>query len=850
MFRVSVSRPYVDLTLPLQWTEPLRTPVVRTVSDAGDQHDRVRNSIGWRERLASLRGSCVDLDLRGYDEPLAEIGRLADEIQRASDEEIDARVRAIRAEVRGGAGVDRVRVPFFALVREVSSRVIALRPFDVQVVAALALDRGAIVEMQTGEGKTLAAVMPVALNALSGHGVHVLTFNDYLARRDAEWMAPVYTRLGLSVGFVQHDMTAADRRRAYLADVTYVTAKEAGFDHLRDLLARDMRDLVHRPFHFALVDEADSLLIDEARVPLVIAGSVDRGASSAGRLAEIVRPFMPGIHFDLDEYGRNAALTERGIEQVERVLGCGSLHEEKNYALLSELNCALHAQVLLRRDVDYLVRDGRIGIIDELTGRVVADRHWPDGLQAALEAKERIERQADGRILGSVTLQHFVGGYPRLCGMTGTAQAAAAELHDMYGLGVVVIPTHRAMIRIDRPDLVFSDRETKERALIDEIRRVHASGRPVLVGTLTVEESERLAARLRAAGVTCQILNAKNDAAEARIVAAAGALGAVTISTNMAGRGTDIRLGGVDEATREQVVALGGLYVIGTNRHESLRVDLQLRGRAGRQGDPGESRFFISLEDDLLVRYGLRNLLAGRFANDAGPDPIEHPVVVHEVARAQRIVDGQNVEIRKTLWRYATVLEKQRRTLMQWRRAVLEDPERLDVWQRSPEARAALAAAAGEESVRRAEQAVTLHHIDRAWCDHLSRAADLREGIHLVSLGGQDPLARFTGEITLAFQRLHEAVEEGVLEALADVRVADGTIDLAPLDIKGPSSTWTYLVNDDAFRHQIGMLLTGPGRATFAIGAALFAMPLLMLWGLVDRYLGRRRRRRPDPWQR
>ena len=484
-------------------------------------------------------------------------------------------------------------------------------------MAAIALDRGHVVEMQTGEGKTLAAVMPASLHALAGQGVHILTFNDYLARRDAEWMGPIYRRLGLSVGFVQQDMTPEERRRAYLADVTYVTGKEAGFDHLRDLLATDPRDLVHRPFHFALVDEADSLLIDEARIPLVIAGSVGRESSSSPRLAAVVAGLTPGIHFDADEYGRDVELTEAGCEQVERVLGCGSLHHAGNYGVLTELNCALHARVLLRRDVDYIVRDGRIGVIDEFTGRIVTDRHWPDGLQAALEAKEGIERQPDGRILGSITLQHFLRGYPRLCGMTGTAQTAALELRQLYGLEVVVIPTHRPMIRVDQPDLVFTHREAKEKAVVDEIRRVHASDRPVLVGTLTVEESERLAARLRSAGVACQILNAKHDEMEARVVAGAGAVGAVTISTNMAGRGTDIRLGGEDEADHERVAALGGLYVIGTNRHESARVDLQLRGRAGRQGDPGESRFFVSLEDDLLVRYGSRG--SHRRPRRAGP---------------------------------------------------------------------------------------------------------------------------------------------------------------------------------------------------------------------------------------
>jgi preprotein translocase subunit SecA len=638
-------------------------------------------------------------------------------------------------------------------------------------------------------------------------------------------------------------MAPAERRRAYQVDVTYVTAKEAGFDHLRDLLATETSDLVHRQFRFALVDEADSLLVDEARVPLVIAGTVGRDVPRPSRLAGLVASLESGVHYDVDEYGRDVELTERGIEHAETVLGCGRLHDAENYAVLTELNCALHAQVLLRRDVDYLVRDGRIGIIDELTGRVVPDRHWPDGLQAALEAKEGLARRPDGRILGSMTLQHFLGSYGRLCAMTGTARTAAAELHEFYRLRVVVIPTHRPMIRIDRPDEVFTHRDAKERAIVGEIAAVHASGRPVLVGTLTVEESERLADRLRSAGVNCQVLNARNDAAEAAIVASAGAPGAVTISTNMAGRGTDIRLGGSDEAERERVVALGGLYVIGTNRHESQRIDLQLRGRAGRQGDPGESRFFISLEDDLLVRYGIRGLLAGRFVPDPQPEPIDHPVVLREVARAQRIVEGQNFEIRRTLWRYASAVERQRRDLMDWRRATLDGREQPTIWERAADARARLVAASTEEDVRRAERLVTLSQIDRAWCDHLSLIADLREGIHLVTLGGHDPLARFTAEISVAFRKLEEKIEGAVLGALDDVRVSADGLDLGGVDVKGPSATWTYLVNDDPFRNQIGMMLSGPGRATFAVGAALAAMPLLMLWGLVDRF-GRRRHSR------
>jgi preprotein translocase subunit SecA len=815
-----------------------------------DRHHRVRNAIGWRQRLAQLQGSPVTFDLRAYDEPLAEINRIGLDLGRLSDREIEARAREFRAQAGAGAPLESIRAVFFALARDASRRVLGLRPFDVQVLAAVALDGGHIVEMQTGEGKTLAAVMPASLRALTGQGVHVLTFNDYLARRDAEWMGPVYAMLGLSVGFVQQGMTPDERRRAYLADVTYVTAKEAGFDHLRDLLATDRRALVHRPFHFALVDEADSLLIDEARVPLVIAGSAGRETSSAPRLAALVASLTSGVHFDADEYGHDVELTEEGLERVERALGVGSLHDAENYRILTELNCALHAQVLLRRDVDYIVRDGRIGVIDEFTGRVVPDRHWPDGLQAALEAKEAVERQPDGRILGSITLQHFLRGYPRLCGMTGTARTAAPELRELYGLDVVVVPTHRPMIRIDHPDVVFAHRDAKERAVIEEIRRAHASGRPVLVGTLTVQESERLAARLRGAGVACEILNAKNDAAEARIIAAAGALRAVTISTNMAGRGTDIRLGRENEAEHGQVAALGGLYVIGTNRHESRRVDLQLRGRAGRQGDPGESRFFVSLEDELLVRYGIEALIAGRVVTDNRDEPLDHPVLRGEIARAQRIIEGQDFEIRKTLWRYASALEEQRRHVMDARQAILHGDEVPEAWQRSPGRRRALADEAGEDAVRDAERTVMLFQIDRAWRDHLALAADLREGIHLVGLGGQDPLTRFKLDITRAFQRMETAIDDAVLDALNELRVRDGRIDLEGVGIKGPSSTWTYLVNDDPFRNQIGMMLTGPGRTTIAIYAAVVMMPLLALWGLVDRFLGRRPKRRGDPFRR
>lgn len=783
----------------------------------------------------------MEMDLRRHDAALARIRSLEETLRPLPDGTLDDMARAVRESVGAGVSSDDLRDRVFALVREASRRALGLFPFEEQVVAGLAINQGHVVDMQTGEGKTLAAVMPAAWHALHGKGVHILTFNDYLARRDAEWMRPIYRRLGVSVGFIQEGMSADDRRTAYHADVTYVTAKEAGFDDLRDHLAMHAQDLVHRELHFAIVDEADSLLVDEARIPLVIAGRFARDTSRAPSLASLVTSFTPGVDYDTDEYSRDVELTETGIERAERALGCGRLHDEANLPLLTDLNCALHAAVLLKRDVDYLVRSGRVEMIDEITGRVVKDRHWPDGLQAALEAKEGLERQHDGVILGSITIQHFLGRYSKLAGMTGTAQDAADELAEFYRLGVIVVPTHRPMIRVDHEDEVFAKRDAKEAAVVSEIARAHQARRPVLVGTISVEESERLAATLRSAGLSCEVLNARNDAAEARIVARAGALSAVTISTNMAGRGTDIRLGGEDEAEHAAVSALGGLYVIGTNRHDSVRVDQQLRGRAGRQGDPGESRFFVSLEDDLPARFGIKTLIDARGRAHRGSGPIDDPIARREIARAQRIADQQNLEIRRTLWRYASVLEQQREHLMARRQALLLGEERPGIWRRNPNRYGALVAIAGDKAVREAERAVMLHEIDRAWRDHLALIADLREGIHLVSLGGKDPLTHFTQEAIASFGRMDPAINQAVEEALEKVRVSGGQIDLRALDIKGPSSTWTYLVNDDPFRHQIGRMLTGPGRATVAIAAAVLAMPMLILWGTVDRWFRRRR---------
>jgi preprotein translocase subunit SecA len=807
---------------------------------------RVRQAITWRDRLARWRGSACQRDLRGYQDALRDIDGCGPLVARCSDRQLAADVAAIRHAICRGTPRRAVRLRFFALAREAAERTLGERPFDEQIVAALAMDDGAIVEMQTGEGKTLAGMMPAALHALAGRGAHVLTFNDYLASRDAQWMAPVYTALGLTVRFIEPGMTARERHEVYRADVTYATAKEAGFDRLRDLRATTASGVVHRGFVFALIDEADSLLIDEARVPLVIAGAEADPSAAASRAAELVAALVPGRHFDTDEYARNVELTEPGIAALERFTGCGSLHDAANVELLARLNCALHARTLLRRDIDYIVRNGRIEHVDDCTGRVVRDRHWPDGLQAALEAKEGLVVHDGGRVLGSMTTARFLRGYGHVCGMTGTAADAAEELLATYGTPVVIVPTHRPPKRIDRPDLVFPARRAKEQAIVGAVVEVHRAGRPILVGTRTVAESERLAGDLAAIGIPCQVLNARQDAREAAIVADAGRPGAVTVATNMAGRGTDIRLGGADERDREQVAARGGLLVIGTNRHESRRVDRQLRGRAGRQGDPGESRFFISLEDDLLVRFGIHGLLSNRLPPALPDEPIEHPIVRGEIGRAQRIIEGQDFDIRRTLARYAAVVEDQYAVVVARREEILAG-DSPGLWPRDDPGRAALVAATDESSVDAAERMVVLHHLDRRWAQHLADCADLREGIHLVRLGGQDPLTRYASEAAARFQSFEDEVERDVLETLSHVRVVDGQIDFSAANLVAPAATWTYLVNDDPFKDQIGALLTGPGGRTVAVYAAAMLMPLLLAWGAIARWRRNRALRRAPP---
>ncbi|HEX6901611.1 MAG TPA: accessory Sec system translocase SecA2 [Thermoanaerobaculia bacterium] len=771
------------------------------------------------------------------------------DLARADDDDLRTRAADLRQLARGGASLDDLLPDFFALARESARRTLGERPYDEQVLAGIALHQGKLVEMQTGEGKTLAAVAPVALNALAGRGVHVLTYNDYLARRDAGWMGPVYERLGLTVGFVQEGFTPEERRRAYGCDVTYLTVKEAGFDFLRDGLCLEPEGQVHRPFHLALVDEADSLLIDEARIPLVIAGHLDETGIDLHRLADLARRLRPGEDFDTDEYARNIFLTERGAHRAEAMLGCGNLFAAENVRLQAEVRNALHAERLLKRDVDYIVRGGRIELVDELTGRVAEDRHWPDGLQAALEAKEGLSPRPEGTILGSITIQHFLRKYPRLCGMTGTARPAARELAEVYSLEVLTVPPHRPCVRADHPDVLLATRDAKRRAVVEEIARVHAGGQPVLVGTISVEESEDLAADLQQAGISCRVLNARNDAEEAGIVAEAGAPGAVTISTNMAGRGTDIRLGGAGERDRERVVALGGLYVLGTNRHESRRIDDQLRGRAGRQGDPGCSRFFVSLEDPLLRRYGLESLLPPkllrelRAASEAGKmdKPIDSPILQREVARVQRIVEGQHGDLRNRLLGYWQILEHQRAQLQEFRQEILEGraPESL-LARRSPGRWTRLRETCGEEMLNEVERRLTLLTIDRCWSEHLAEMQAVRDEVHLFQLGGKDPFTEFFKTAAAAYEALLVRIDDTIHELFERIEITKDGVDWEREGLRGPSSTWTYLVNDNVFGGNT--FLTMANRASFGFMAMLVAWWIVLPWMLFARW----RRRKKD----
>lgn len=761
------------------------------------------------ESVRRLLGKPGAVDLRPYTKLLEPIEAREPELRELTRDELTDKATEL-----GNAELPYERadlIELCALGREVARRTLDERPYDVQLLGAITLLDGHITEMATGEGKTLSGALAAAGFALRGQGVHVLSVNDYLARRDAEWMRPLYELLGVAVSWVGEESTRAERANAYSADITYASVSELGFDVLRDRMATGENERVLGEANVALIDEADSVLVDEARVPLVLAGAAESSSADV-EMAELVRGLTPRIHYEVDEEGRNVQLTDSGIDEVEHALGGVDLYSEDDTSVLPRVNLALHAHVLLQRDVHYVVREGGVQLINESRGRIALLQRWPDGLQAAVEAKERVAASDTGEVLDSITVQALAVRYPTLCGMTGTAMAVAEQLREFYELEVAVIPPNKPCIRTDEIGKLYATREEKEDGLVAEVASAHETGRPILIGTQDVAESETLAKRLHAEGLDCVVLNAKNDADEASIIAEAGTYGAITVSTQMAGRGTDIRLGGSDMSDRERVVEAGGLYVMGFGRYPSSRLDDQLRGRAGRQGDPGSSTFFVSADDELVATNApeVRNYAVtadGEITDPGWPGTVDH---------AQRVAQGQLVEAHRNTWRYNKLIDVQRGVVLDHREAVL----RKDLGDRQlavdcPTRHAELVAEVGSEEVARAARLITLYHLDRGWTDHNAFLAELREGIHLRFLGRRDPLDEFNRDAVPAFKGFLDEARARAAETFGQAEAVDGRIDVTALGVKRPSMTWTYMVHDHPFS---SALETFAGKVKTALG--------------------------------
>jgi preprotein translocase subunit SecA len=803
--------------------------------------------------------------------PLAErINQLEAEVVRLSDAELRAKTAAFRERVEYGETLEELLPEAFAVGREAAKRVLHMRHFDVQLIGGIVLHEGKIAEMATGEGKTLVATLPAYLNALTGRGVHVVTVNDYLARRDTEWMGPLYRMLGLTVGTIQHDMDDASRKQAYQADIVYGTNNEFGFDYLRDHMKFALDDCVQRDLHYAIVDEVDSILIDEARTPLIISGPAEQSTDLYYRIDRIIPRLKKEDDYTIDEKTRSVVTTEEGVQHVEALLHVENLYDPRNIEILHHVTQALRAHALFKKDVDYVVKNGEVIIVDEFTGRLMPGRRWSDGLHQAVEAKEKVKIANENQTLATITFQNYFRMYAKLAGMTGTADTEAQEFHTIYNLDVMVIPPNRGLIRHNYPDVVYRTEEEKFKAVVDEIEELYAIGRPALVGTISIEKSERLSRLLRHRGIPHNVLNAKQHEREAEIVAQAGRFQAVTIATNMAGRGTDILLGGnpefrtreelrqrglepthvlpeewqaVYEASkaqtdqeRELVLAagdIGGLHIIGTERHESRRIDNQLRGRAGRQGDPGSSRFYLSLEDDLLRIFGSDRLssIMGKLGMVEG-EPIEHRMITKAIEGAQRKVEAHNFEIRKHLLEYDDVMNKQREVIYELRTQVLgtdqlkdtflemleevvEDliaeqfsadlhPEEWDLAalqeaikrhfgvdvnvQEFPRAGADLTslrefifdhlcqsydqkeAQMGEPMLRHLERVVMLQIIDTRWKDHLLAMDHLKEGIGLRGYAQKNPLNEYKREAFEIFSAMMHLIKTEITEYLFKIQ--------------------------------------------------------------------------------
>ena len=616
--------------------------------------------------LKKIVGTKNDRELKRLDHYVREINSLEQGIQKLSDDELKGKTQEFKNRLNQGESLEELLPETFAVVREVGKRTLSMRHFDVQLIGGVVLHEGKIAEMKTGEGKTLVATLPIYLNALTGKGVHLITVNDYLARRDSEWMGTIYKFLGMSVGVIQHDMNDKERQEAYQSDITYGTNNEFGFDYLRDNMKFDSAEFVQKHLNYAIVDEVDSILVDEARTPLIISGPSEESTDKYYKINQIIPPLKKGSDFDIEEKTRSVSLTEGGVAKAEKLLNLNNLYDPKNIEILHHVNQGLKAHAIFKRDVDYVVKEGEVLIVDEFTGRMMPGRRYSDGLHQALEAKENVKIESENQTLATITFQNYFRMYEKLAGMTGTADTEAAEFHSIYKLEVIVVPTDKKMIRDDCSDVIYRTTKEKFNAIVDEIVELNKKGQPMLVGTISIENSEKISHMLKRRGVKHHVLNAKHHEKEAEIVSAAGKKSSVTIATNMAGRGTDIVL-------EDGVPDLGGLHILGSERHESRRIDNQLRGRSGRQGDHGSSRFYISMEDDLMRIFGSDRIsgIMQKLGMEEGV-PIEHKLISRAIENAQKKVEGHNFDIRKHLLEYDDVMNKQREVIYEQRREVLE----------------------------------------------------------------------------------------------------------------------------------------------------------------------------------
>ena len=779
--------------------------------------------------LTKVFGSKNERELKKLQPAVDRINALEPAMQAMSAEELRAQTVRFKERAARGESLDELLPEAFAAVREASVRTLQMRHFDVQLIGGMVLHQGKIAEMKTGEGKTLVATLSAYLNALNGQGMHIVTVNDYLARRDTEWMGNIYRFLGMEVGTILHGLTDAERQAAYGADITYGTNNEFGFDYLRDNMKFERGALVQRELTYAIVDEVDSILIDEARTPLIISGPAEKSTDLYYQVNSLIPKLVRDRDFSVDEKARTSTLTEEGVARCEKLMQVENLYDPRCIELLHHINQALKAHALFKRDVDYIVKDGEVIIVDEFTGRLMPGRRYSEGLHQALEAKEGVKIENENQTLATITFQNYFRMYRKLAGMTGTADTEAAEFKKIYNLDVMVIPTHRPMIRIDNADVIYKTKREKYEAALDEIEALHAKGQPVLVGTISIDVSEQLSKKLKARGIPHEVLNAKHHEKEAQIVAMAGQRGQVTISTNMAGRGTDIVLG-------PGVVELGGLHILGTERHESRRIDNQLRGRSGRQGDPGSSRFYLALDDDLLRIFGGERITG--FMEKLGMqegEPIEHGLISRAIENAQSKVEGHNFDIRKHLIEYDDVMNQQREVIYGQRREILmgkdlrpaimdmiretagriadvhtAEKSHAEYWDlkaisdavyqqfnfrpesltsetvsaMTPEALAELIraeavrayegreATIGSETYRRLEHVVMLQTIDNLWKDHLLSMDHLKEGIGLRGYAQQNPLLVYKKEGFEMFQNLMDRIEEETLGILFRIQLA------------------------------------------------------------------------------